>query len=90
MDMPDLGAWVAPLTVAVCLCAGYVLKNLVPSEGVNRFIPLCMAALGVAVTAWAQWAVTPDVVCTGLVSGLASTGLYEAFRHVLEGGENAH
>lgn len=87
MEMPDLGAWIAPLTVAVCLCAGYVLKNLVPSEGVNRFIPLCMAALGVAVTAWAQWAFTPEVLCTGLVSGLASTGLYEAFRNFVGKGE---
>lgn len=87
MEMPDLGAWIAPLTVAVCLCAGYVLKNLVPSEGVNRLIPLCMAALGVAVTAWAQWAFTPEVLCTGLVSGLASTGLYEAFRNFVGKGE---
>ena len=85
MDMPDLGAWLAPLTVAVCLCAGYVLKNLVPTDAVNRFIPLCMAALGVAVTAWAQCAFSPDVLATGLVSGLASTGLYEAFRNLLDG-----
>lgn len=85
MDMPDLGAWVAPLTVAVCLCAGYVLKNLVPTDAVNRFIPLCMAVLGVAVTAWAQGCFTPDVLATGLVSGLASTGLYEAFRNLLDG-----
>lgn len=85
MDMPDLGAWLAPLTVAVCLCAGYVLKNLVPTDAVNRFIPLCMAALGVAVTAWVQGAFTPDVLATGLVSGLASTGLYEAFRNLIGG-----
>lgn len=85
MDMPDLGAWVAPLTVAVCLCAGYVLKNLVPTDAVNRFIPLCMSALGVAVTAWAQGCFTPDVLATGLVSGLASTGLYEAFRNLIGG-----
>ena len=44
-----------------------------------------MAALGVAVTAWAQGCFTPDVLATGLVSGLASTGLYEAFRNLLDG-----
>lgn len=87
MDMPDMGAWIAPLTVAVCLCAGYVLKNLVPTDKVNRYIPLCMAALGVAVTAWAQGCFTPDVLATGLVSGLASTGLYEAFRNLIGGAE---
>lgn len=90
MDLPDFGAWLAPLTVAVCLCVGYALKHAVSSDAVNRYIPLVMGALGVAVTAWAQRAVTPDVVCTGLVSGLASTGLYEAFRNLIEGGKDAN
>ena len=44
-----------------------------------------MAALGWAVTPWAQGVFSPDVLATGLVSGLASTGLYEAFRNLIGG-----
>lgn len=79
-----LGTYMVPVVVVTCLCVGYAIKNVVPSEEANRCIPLAVAALGVALNCWAAgWAVTPDVVAGGLVSGLASTGLYEALRNVI-------
>lgn len=83
-----LGTFAVPVVVVVCLCVGYVIKNVVPSEAANRWIPLTVAVLGVLINAWcAGFAVTPEVVAGGLVSGLASTGLYELFGQLLAGRE---
>lgn len=86
MDMTAcLGTMMVPVVVAICLCVGYVIKNAVPSDAVNRYIPLVVAVLGVVLNAWvAGWAVTPEVVAGGLVSGLASTGMYELLRNFLD------
>lgn len=80
--------YISPIALVICLAVGYVVKNLVPNEKVNRFIPLLVAALGVLICAWSALAVTPEVLCQGLISGLASTGLYEAFKNTLNVGGN--
>ena len=65
---------------------GYILKNLIPTDKINRFIPLIMGVLGVLLNIWISWGVTPEIILGGLISGLASTGLYEAFRNMISGG----
>lgn len=83
MDIGFVAGYVSPIALAICLCVGYVVKHVVPSEAVNRYIPLIAAVLGVAIVAWAEWSITPETVVAGLVSGLASTGLYEAFHNLI-------
>lgn len=79
--MDFLNDYVVLIVVGICLCVGYVLKHLVPTDGINRFIPLIMAALGVFINLWlCGWAVTPQSVLAGLISGLSSTGMHEALR----------
>ena len=78
--------YISPIALVICLGVGYVVKNLVAYEKVNQFIPLIVAVLGVLICAWSAMAVTPEVICQGLVSGLASTGLYEAFKNALNMG----
>ena len=51
---------------------------------INRFIPLIAGVLGVGLNMWLQMSVTPLVVLTGLVSGLSSTGMYEAFEQLIK------
>lgn len=80
-----LQEYIVLLVMGVCLCAGYVLKNLVPVDKLNKFIPLIMAVLGVIINAWVNaWAFTPVILLGGLSSGLASTGAYEAVKHLFE------
>lgn len=70
-----------PVVVGICLCVGYVVKHLVPNEKINRFIPLIVTLLGCFVNVWLSgFSVTPQILLGGMVSGLSSTGLYEAFR----------
>lgn len=83
MDVTFLTDYAVPIIVGICLCIGYILKNLVPTDKINRYIPLIMGALGVGLNAWMNLAFTPQILMGGLFSGLASTGLYEAFKNLI-------
>lgn len=73
------------IIIGICMCVGYVLKNLVPTDKVNKFIPLVMALLGVFLNVWLnEFAFTPEILLGGLASGLASTGTYEGVKHIKE------
>lgn len=83
--MEFLQNYLVLVVVGICLCVGYVIKNFIPTDKVNKYIPLVMAALGVIINAWAsQWAITPEVILGGLASGLASTGMYEMFQNFIK------
>lgn len=83
MDISFIQEFISPITLVVCLCIGYVIKNLIPNDNINRYIPLMAAIVGVAMSVWAEAAFTPAIICSGMVSGLASTGLYELFAQFL-------
>lgn len=85
--MEFLNDFLVVVVVGICLCVGWVIKNLVPGEKVNRFIPLTMAVLGVLLNVWVSGVITPEVILGGLASGLASTGMHQMFRQFIEGGE---
>lgn len=76
------------IILGICLCIGYIVKNILPSEALNRFIPLIVGVLGVALAVWLNdFAFTPEILLSGLISGLASTGMHELFRQFIEKGE---
>ena len=81
--MEFLTEFSVPVIIGICLCVGYIIKNIVPTDKINKFIPLIMGVLGLGLNIWINLSVTPDVILAGLVSGLASTGLYEAFRQFI-------
>lgn len=84
MDITFLSNYAVPIVVGICLCVGYVIKNIVTTDKVNKYIPLIMAILGVILDAWLNMAFTPEILLAGMVSGLASTGLYEAFTNLIK------
>ena len=73
-----------PVVIGICLCVGYILKNVVTTDKVNKFIPPIMGVLGLGLNMWINLGVSPEIILGGLVSGLASTGLYEAFRQFIK------
>lgn len=83
MDLTFLSKYAIPVIVGICLCVGFILKNAIKTEKVNRFIPLIMGVIGLGIAVWIEKSITPEIVLKGLFSGLASTGLYEAFRNVI-------
>ena len=84
MDLEFLTQYCAPMIVGVCLCLGYIIKRWVRDVD-NKYIPTINGAVGFLVAGWmAQWSLSPGVLLTGLFSGLAATGFYEAFRQMVE------
>lgn len=85
--MEFLNDYLVLIVMGICLCVGYVIKHLVPSDAVNAYIPLIMAVLGVVLNAWLNnFAFTPEILLGGLASGLASTGMHQVFVQFVENG----
>ena len=82
MDITFLNDYVVLVVVGICLCIGYVLKNSFPKLD-NKYIPLIMAILGVVLDVWINMSITPEIILAGMFSGLASTGLHQAFKQLI-------
>ena len=86
--MEFLNEYSVPVIVGICLCIGFILKNLVTTDKINKFIPLIVAVIGVVVNAWLNaWTVTPEILLSGMSSGLASTGMHQLFKQFIEKAE---
>ena len=81
MDINYLVEYANPIILGICLIVGFLVKTL-QSHRLNQYIPIIVAACGVALTAWIHAQLTAPLLLEGLVSGLASTGCYEAFRNL--------
>ena len=85
MDITFLTEFAVPIIVGICLCIGYIIKNMsaFPSDGINKYIPLIMGALGVVLNVWINLGITPQILLGGLFSGLASTGMHQVFKNLI-------
>lgn len=83
MGIEFLTNYSVPIVSGVCLCVGYVIKNLVQSSAINRYIPLIVSILGVVVNVWLNLAFTPEVLLGGLFSGLISTGMHQLLKNII-------
>lgn len=83
--MEYLNEYISMLVLIFCACVGFVIKNWIPNEKVNKFIPAILMVLGVTVNLWVNaWAFTPENVLIGMVSGLASTGAHQMITKLTE------
>lgn len=81
--MDFLADFMVPVIIGICLMVGYIVKHWVKDVD-NKIIPTLCAFLGVLVAFWIHWGnITPEVLLSGLASGLASTGLHQAFKQFL-------
>lgn len=83
MDLSMLLEFINIIVLGICLCVGYVIKNsldFIP----NKYIPLIMLVLGTVLNIIFNIPdINGEVVLVGMMSGLASTGLYEMFKNLL-------
>lgn len=85
-DLTFLMEFVEPITLAICLCIGFSLKyaKLFERFG-NQYIPLTMLILGCMIAIVTHIGnINAAVILGGMISGLASTGLYEMLRNLLK------
>lgn len=84
MDLSMLSEYLVIGVVGICLCVGYVIKNsldFIP----NKYIPLIMLILGVTINIVINWktGINANTILAGMLSGLASTGLHQAFKNLI-------
>lgn len=83
MNLEFLTNFLEPVILGICLVVGYIFKHWVKDVD-NKWIPTMCAGLGMVLSIWMNWVVTPEVILTGLASGLASTGLHEAYKQLVK------
>ena len=83
--MEMFSTYIVPVIVGICLIVGYLIKNFTGTD--NKYIPVVVTVLGVALAVWMNWSsITPEVILGGAVSGLASTGMHQMFKQWIENG----
>lgn len=83
--MDFLDEYMLPVVLGICLCVGFVLKKWI-TDLENKYIPTIVSGLGIFLAVWLNdFQVTPDAILGGMISGLASTGMYELFRQYISG-----
>ena len=88
-NLSTISTMMMPTILILSLCVGYIVKNLIPNDSVNRFIPLIVGVVGlVAVVISAITTGTPitiELVVGSILSGLSSTAVYEQFKNLMSG-----
>lgn len=83
MDLSFLNEFINLGILGICLCLGYVIKtslDFIP----NKYIPLIMLVIGTVLGIVTNLdSLSINVVLTGMFSGLASTGLHQVFKNLI-------
>ncbi|MGM0258205.1 phage holin family protein [Enterococcus sp. AZ102] len=83
MNLPDLDTVIMPIILLLCLCVGYVIKVTPIFDKIsNKYIPFVVAILG-AVLGVVVSGFSLESITYGMFSGLASTGLNQAFQKAI-------
>lgn len=82
MNLEFLTNLYIPLVIAVCLVVGYLMKKFLPTD--NKYIPLTVTVLGAVLGCVNAHAITLVAFASGMISGLASTGLHQLFKQILK------
>ena len=83
MDLSFISEMYMPVVMVLCLVAGYILKHWIKDVD-NKYIPTILAFLGAVAACIASKNISLELVAGGMVTGLASTGLHQAFKQFIE------
>ena len=86
LDLSVVSNYLVVAVILVCCCIGYVIKtslDFIP----NKYIPLIMACLGVVLNYFIAGYFNVNVLLGGMLSGLSSVGLHQAFKNLIENQE---
>ncbi|WMJ90611.1 phage holin family protein [Anaerocolumna sp. MB42-C2] len=87
MDLTFLNDYINVVVLGICLCIGYVIKTSLDFIG-NKYIPVIMLIIGTGINIIVNFPqINATIILGGMISGLASTGLYEAMRNLINRGE---
>lgn len=84
MNLEFLNDYLVLIVVGICLCVGYVIKKSI-TKIPDKYIPFIMAVLGIILNIWLNsFSFTPEILLGGMFSGLASTGLHQLFKQLVD------
>ena len=86
LDLSVVSNYLVIAVILVCCCIGYVIKtslDFIP----NKYIPLIMACIGVVLNYFIAGYFNVNVLLGGMLSGLSSVGLHQAFKNLIENKE---
>ena len=73
--------YLIPIITIGCLCIGFVLKKWMPAD--DKWIPTILLVLG-AISGAILFGFDYEGIVKGMLSGLASVGLYQAFHQFMK------
>ena len=83
MDLSFITDLYVPIIVVACLVVGYIFHKWIPDVE-NKWIPTIVTVLGIVLAGVTTGWTVPSLVA-GALSGLASTGLHQLFKQIIEG-----
>lgn len=85
MDLSFINNYYIPVVLVACLCVGYCIKHITWLEKIsNEYIPTIMLILGAILACFAEQKISLNIIVAGMVTGLASTGLHQMFKQIIE------
>ena len=85
MDLGFLTDYYVPVVLAACLVVGYCIKHIKWLDSIsNEYIPSILAILGAVLACVANSSLTLETIVYGAFTGLASTGMHQAFKQLIE------
>lgn len=86
MDLSFISGYFNPLVMAGCLSTGYIVKKWIKDVD-NKYIPTLVFIEG-ALLNIILYGTTLESIIGGTICGLASTGLHQAFKQIIENGDD--
>lgn len=84
MDISFITDMYVPIIMVACLVVGFIVKKWI-NDVDDKWIPTIVTILG-AVLGFVINGASIEAVVAGAVTGLASTGLHQLFKQLIEGG----
>jgi hypothetical protein len=83
MDISFITSYFVPVVMAGCLATGYVVKKWIKDVD-NKYIPTIVFIEGAILNCIVMNNITVESIVGGAICGLASTGLHQAFKRLIE------
>lgn len=81
-DLTFFDGIVMPLVSAFCLILGFILKKWIKDKN-NKYIPTILTLVGAILGCIINSGISVENIVQGAFSGLASTGLHQAFKQMI-------
>lgn len=87
MDLSFITELYIPIIVVLCLVVGYILKHWIKDVD-NKWIPTILCIGGAVAACISAKDINLTLIVSGAISGLASTGMHQAFKQIIEKSKN--